>query len=105
MTNAEAIEVYAGSPTGLRAQLLAAADETICRGREILVVGLNNISVLDDAAIAALIVSLRRLREAGGAIRLVTTNPEHRKRLALTSLDRIFEVFESAADARRAHPV
>src|SRR5258708_23676364 len=105
MPTPETVEVYAASPAGLRAQLLAAADETIRRGREILVVGLNNISVLDDAAIAALIVSLRRLREAGGAIRLVTTNPEHRKRLALTSLDRLFEVFESPTEARRPHPV
>jgi hypothetical protein len=46
-----------------------------------------------------MIVALRRLREAGGTVRLVTQSVAHRKRLVVTGLDRIFDVFATAEDA------
>jgi anti-anti-sigma regulatory factor len=100
MTNTGSVELYSSSLIGLRAQAVAAADETLRRRRNILVIGLDGLSALDDAAVSASIVALRRLREVGGTVRLVTHNANHRKQLAANGLDRIFEVFSSAEEAQ-----
>jgi anti-anti-sigma factor len=76
-----------------------AANETLRRGATILVLDLDSLSELDDAAIAATIVALRMLRESGGTMRLVTGNPAYRKYLSMTGLDRIVEVCASVRDA------
>lgn len=62
------------------------------RGATILALGIDNLAALDDAAISATIVALRRLREIGGTVRLVTRNAAHLKRLAQTGLDHVFDV-------------
>jgi anti-anti-sigma factor len=94
------VEFRASSPVGLRAQAVDAADAALRRGTNLLVLGLDSLSMLDDASIAAMIVALRRLREIGGTVRLVTQSAAHRKRLMLTGLDRIFDVFASAEEAQ-----
>jgi anti-anti-sigma regulatory factor len=92
-------DLYASSASGLRAQAVSAADETLKRGRDTLVIGLDNLSAFDDAVAAAAIVALRRLREAGGSVRLVTSKATHRERLALTGLDHVFAVYSNACEA------
>jgi len=57
-----------------------------------LIIGLDRLASLDDEALSATIVALRRHREAGGTVRLVTQNAVHRDRLARTGLDRVFDV-------------
>jgi anti-anti-sigma regulatory factor len=57
-----------------------------------LIIGLDRLASLDDEALSATIVALRRHRESGGTVRLVTQNAVHRDRLARTGLDRVFEV-------------
>jgi anti-anti-sigma regulatory factor len=94
-------ELYASSSAGLRAQAVSAADETLQLGRKTLVMGLDSLAAFDDGAVSAAIVALRRLREAGGSVRLVTGNAAHRKQLEMTGLDRIFDVFSSADEAER----
>jgi anti-sigma B factor antagonist len=94
------VELYASSPVGLRAQAVEAANDALRRGSTLLILGLDNLTTLDDAALSAMIVALRRLREAGGTVRLVTQNGAHRNRLAVTGLDRIFDVFATADDAQ-----
>ncbi len=89
-------ELYDSSSSGLRAQATAAADEALRRGSSILVLGLDSLSELDAAAVSAMIVALRKLREVGGSVRLVTLNADHREHLAATGLDRIFKVFPIA---------
>jgi anti-anti-sigma regulatory factor len=93
------VEVFSGSSKALRAQLAAAAQSTLQQGKTTLAVGLDTLPDLDDPAIAAIIVALRKLRAAGGTIQLVTQREEHRRRLALTGLDQVFEVFASQEDA------
>lgn len=93
------VELYASSRTGLRAQTLAAVSQALRQGTMILMLGLDSLPTLDDAVIAATIVALRRIRERGGTVRLVTRSVEHRTRLALAGLDRVFDIFSSAEDA------
>lgn len=88
------VELYSSSLSGLRAQTVVAAHETLRRGATILVLGLDNLSTLDDAAISATIVALRMLREIGGTVWLLTANAAYRKYLAVSGLDRIFKVCE-----------
>ena len=92
-------DLYASSATGLRAQAVRAADETLERGRDTLVIGLDNLAAFDDAVASATIVALRRLREAGGSVRLVTAKAAHRQRLALTGLDHVFAIYSDACEA------
>jgi anti-anti-sigma factor len=94
------VELYASSPVGLRAQAVEAVNDALRRGSTLLVLGLDSLSTLDDAALSAMIVALRRLREVGGTVRLVTQSVAHRKRLVVAGLDRIFDVFASAEEAR-----
>jgi anti-anti-sigma factor len=93
------VEFYASSRTGLRAQAMSAVNEAKRRRSTILVVGLDSLASLDDAAIAATIVALRGLRETGGTVRLVTQSVTHRRYLEAMGLDRIFDVFASYEEA------
>jgi anti-anti-sigma regulatory factor len=93
------IDLYTSSGTGLRAQAVSAADETLRLGRNTLVFGLDSLAALDDNVMSATIVALRRLRDVGGSVRLVTRNPAHLQRLATTGLDRVFSIYSNAAEA------
>jgi anti-anti-sigma regulatory factor len=93
------VEVLSGSSEALRAQLVAAAASTLQQGKTTLAIGLDTLRELDDPAIAATIIALRRLRAAGGTVQLVTQRDDHRARLAVTGLDRVFEVFASREEA------
>jgi anti-anti-sigma regulatory factor len=86
------IDLYTSSPSGLRAQAVAAADETLQAGRTLLVLGLDCLTEFDDAVLSATIVALRKLREVGGSVRLVTHNADHYSRLEAAGLTHIFEV-------------
>jgi len=100
-TESAHIELYGSSSSGLRAQASAAADAALHDRHSTLVLGLDNLAELDDAAVSATIVALRKLRQVGGSVRLVTQNADHRKRLAMTGLDRIFEIFPTAETAAK----
>jgi len=93
------VDLLSGSPEALRAQLIEATRSTLGQGKATLVVGLDAVRSLDDPAIAAMIVALRTMRAAGGAVRLVTRRQDHRDRLVLTGLDQVFEVFASDEEA------
>ena len=93
------VKLHASSPSGLRAQAAMAADETLRLRSTNLLLGLDGLSILDDAAISGTIVALRKLRDIGGTVGLVTGNPAHRKRLAQLGLDRVFDIMASPEDA------
>jgi anti-anti-sigma regulatory factor len=82
------LELFESSGVGLRAQATAAAEAMLRQGRTTLTIGLDNLGAVGDAVIAAVIVALRIMREAGGTICLLTHNSEHRHQLALYGLDR-----------------
>jgi anti-anti-sigma factor len=73
------VQLLTSSPSGLRAQIIAAADDTITAGRSLLIVDLDNLAQMDDAVFAALILALRRLRDAGASLRVVTSKSTIRR--------------------------
>jgi anti-sigma B factor antagonist len=93
------IEVLSGSPESLRAQVDAAVIETLDQGKSSLVLSLDALRAFDNSAINAIVRGLRTLRAVGGTMRLVTERDDHRKALALTGLDRVFEVYASRDEA------
>lgn len=72
----------------LQASVLAALDA----GEKIVSVDLDRISSLDSAAMRRLIVLLRRARERGGEIGLVTGRADILRSLRVTALDKVFNV-------------
>ncbi|MBX3414864.1 MAG: STAS domain-containing protein [Pirellulales bacterium] len=66
------------------------------------VVDLDNTELLDSQGLTALLEAQDKLYEAGGNIKVATTNPYNRKILEITRLDRQLEVFESVVDAVRS---
>jgi anti-anti-sigma factor len=94
------VELCANSPVGLRAQAAAAVDEARRYKTPMVIIGLDGLASLDDEAMSAIIVALRRARETGGTVRLVTRSAHHCRRLSVAGLDRIFEIFGSIDDAQ-----
>jgi anti-anti-sigma regulatory factor len=97
------VKLQSSSPSELKTQATVAVEETLRRHTTSLLLGLDGLSILDDAVIAETIVALRKLRDVGGTVRLVTASPAHRVRLAQLGLDRIFEVFASPEAASRVY--
>lgn len=93
------IEVLSGSPESLRAQVDAAVTETLDQGKSALVVSIDALRAFDNSAINAIVRGLRTLRAVGGTMRLVTERDDHRRALALTGLDRVFEVYSTPDEA------
>jgi anti-anti-sigma regulatory factor len=95
MSLAHFVNLRSGSPSVLRAQTAVAVEETLRLRTTSLLLGLDGLPILDDALIAGTIIALRKLRDVGGTVCLVTGNNIHRKRLAQLGLDRVFDVLSS----------
>lgn len=66
-------------------------------GRHRLVVDLSRIEFVDSAGLAALVQGMKRCRQDGGDLRLVTpTDPAARRVFELTKFDRVFTMGDSA---------
>ena len=64
-----------------------------------IVVDLDSTELLDSAGLASLLDAQDRLREAGGDVKITTTNQNNLKIFEITRLDEQLEVFESVIDA------
>ncbi len=85
------IFAYNDSRPGAIEALQSALVAAVARGRRVMV-DLDAMPVLDNPALRGLIMMLRRVREAGGELILKVTRADLRSTLALTALDRVFEV-------------
>jgi anti-anti-sigma regulatory factor len=90
MNYVNTVQLFASSPSGLRAQAVTAANETIRLGQTQLIVDLDNLTHMDDAVLSALILALRRLREAGASLRVHTSKDPIRSYLDSTGMELAF---------------
>ncbi len=67
------------------------------RGRVVL--DLDHTELLDSAGLEAMLNVQDKLREAGGDVKVATTNNVNRKILEITRLDQHVEVFDSVVEA------
>lgn len=77
--------------------------EVLNRGLSRLVVDLNQTVSLDSTALGVLIGGKKRAVEKGGDLKVVCPSQRTRRIFALTSLDRIFEIYDTQEDAVAAY--
>ncbi len=74
----------------------------IDQGHYNLVINLEKVRYIDSTGLGVLIGGLKRVREHGGSVNLVCTNPQIRKIFDITGLVKIFGIFENEEDAKKA---
>ena len=78
---------------------LVAAVEDECG---VVVVDLDKVGFIDSSGLGVLVGALRRVREAGGDLRIVCGRDNVVKIFRITGLDRVFPMFVSVDEARGA---
>jgi len=73
------------------AKLREALGDVIERGHHDLVVNLERVRHIDSTGLGVLVRSLKNVRERGGNITLVCSDPQLRKLLELTGIAKLFE--------------
>jgi anti-sigma B factor antagonist len=71
-------------------------------GARRVVIDLAGVSFMDSTALGALVVAHRDLSEGGGRLSLAEVRRPVRKVLAITSVDRIIDIFDTVQDAEEA---
>ena len=79
-----------------------AIGELIDRGVYNLVINLEKVRYIDSTGLGVLIGGLKRVREHGGSVNLVCTNPQIKKIFDITGLVKIFGIFEDEDAAMKA---
>ena len=82
-------------------ELVADLDREIDGGSNRLVLDLGRVAYIDSSGLGALVKVLKKTRLVGGDVRLAELEPEVRKVLELTRLDKIFEISRTTEDAVR----
>jgi anti-anti-sigma factor len=62
---------------------------------KIIVVDFQDITFMDSSGLGALVLSLKTVRAAGGQILVCSLNDQVRMLFELTSMDRVFEIFQN----------
>jgi anti-sigma B factor antagonist len=79
-----------------------AVGDLIDRGVYHLVINLENVRYIDSTGLGVLIGGLKRVREHGGTVNLVCSNPQIRKIFDITGLVKIFGIFDNEDAALKA---
>lgn len=79
-----------------------ALGELIDAGRYHLVIDLEKVRYIDSTGLGVLIGALKRVREHGGSIGIVCTNPQIKKIFEITGLVKIFAIFGDEPAAIKA---
>lgn len=73
-------------------------------GRVFIALDLSGVEFLDSTGLAAMIGGMKRLRERGGTLVLVTPNPQIRRILEITDLSKILPWYDTMEEAVRRLP-
>jgi anti-sigma B factor antagonist len=84
-------ELDLATSSTLRDRLL----EMIAEGADRVAVDLDRVTFMDSSSLGVLVTSLKRVRERQGDLVLLRANGSPAKVLALTGLDRVFEMYDS----------
>ncbi len=79
-----------------------AITELIDQGHYNLVINLEKVRYIDSTGLGVLIGGLKRVREHGGTVSLVCTNPQIRKIFDITGLVKIFGIYDDETEAQKA---
>jgi anti-sigma B factor antagonist len=81
-------------------------EELLHKGANRFVIDLSCVPFFDSAAMAVFVSALKRARQAGGDVKLVWPREEAARRIIhLTKFDRVFDLADTADEARQAFGV
>jgi anti-sigma B factor antagonist len=92
-------ELDAHDASRLRELFSAAVTELEAASRPCLVVDLTGVAFLDSTALGTIIGAVRRVREAGGELRIVLPETAARRIFEITGLDEVLDVRPTRAAA------
>ncbi len=78
-----------------------AMTELIDQGHYHFIMNLEKVRYIDSTGLGVLISALKRVREFGGSVSLVCTNPQIKKIFDITGLVKIFGIFDSEPSAMK----
>lgn len=78
-----------------------AITDLIDQGHYNLVINLEKVRYIDSTGLGVLIGGLKRVREHGGTVNLVCTNPQIKKIFDITGLVKIFGIYDDEQSARK----
>lgn len=79
-----------------------AIGDLIDKGHYNLVINLEKVRYIDSTGLGVLIGGLKRVREHGGTVNLVCTNPQIKKIFDITGLVKIFGIYDDEEAAMKA---
>ncbi len=83
-------------------KLKSALDTLVAEGHIQLLVNLQETTYLDSTALSILTTALHRVRESGGNLGLIYSQPQIDRMFTLTGLKEVFPIFQSEQDAMAA---
>ena len=86
-----------------RQELKQLIQDALDRGARRFVVDFTPTAYIDSSGLGALVSISKRVREAGGDLRLAGLNEDLRSLFELTKLDTLFTISESPADAMASY--
>jgi anti-sigma B factor antagonist len=85
-------------------QLLEGLEQVLDGGTRYVVLDLAGVGFLDSSALGALVVMFKAFRDAGGRLCLAAVQPQVRSILAITSVDRAIDVYDTVQAAEASMP-
>ena len=85
-------------------ELRARLKDLIDPGPTFVVLDLSELVFIDSTGLGVLVGVHRRVKEAGGEVRLASAGPRIMRVLSVTGLDRVFVTFPTVAEAIQASP-
>ena len=70
-------------------------DRSVKEGAEIILVDFKNVTFMDSSGLGALVLALKTVRGAGLKMFVCSINEQIKMLFELTSMDRVFEVYEN----------
>ncbi|MDJ1172973.1 STAS domain-containing protein [Roseofilum capinflatum] len=64
-------------------------------GADLILIDLKEVTFIDSSGLGALVAALKTVRSAGGKLFICSINEQVRMLFELTSMDRVFEVYNS----------
>ncbi|MBX2863529.1 MAG: STAS domain-containing protein [Leptolyngbyaceae cyanobacterium MAG.088] len=77
-------------------------DATLAKGTKVLLIDLKDITFVDSSGLGVLVACLKNARTAGCKMYICSINDQVRMLFELTSMDRVFEIFEDRAAFKAA---
>lgn len=95
----EPVGILDGTNAG---QIRATINETMNDGADIILIDLSGVTFMDSSGLGGLVTALKDVRMTGGRLCVCSINDQVRILFELTSMDKVFEIYENRVAFERA---